>query len=212
MVVFVRRTATGRSVVRHSGMRTATLLLVSLIGSSFALAGCDGGEKKDDKKADAKKDDKGGDAKKDDAKKDDAKKDDAKKDDAKKDGAGGGDVKLPKTGLQGTAPAGSNVSDMMGSDMVQGPGLVATVSNVEGDAVTIEKAKEDADMYGPQGLEEEKLEDGFVLTFTNKGGMGTNYWVKVNRTIDGKQFECSTTASSEEQQKAAVDFCKSLKK
>lgn len=199
--IFVGRTATRTSVVRHSGMRTATLLLVSLLGSSLTLVGCDGGEKKDDKKADAKKDDKGGDAKK-----------DEKGGDAKKEEAGGGDVKLPKTGLQGTAPAGSNVSDMMGSDMVQGPGLVATVSNVEGDAVTIEKAKEDADMYGPEGLKEEKLEDGFVLTFTNKGGMGTNYWVKVNRTIDGKQFECSTTASSEEQQKAAVEFCKSLKK
>ncbi len=205
VAIFVGRAATGTSVVRHSGMRTATLLLVSLIGSSFALAGCDGGEKKDDKKADAKKDEKGGDAKK------DEKGGDAKKEE-KKEEAGGGDVKLPKTGLQGTAPAGSNVSDMMGSDMVQGPNLVATVSNVEGDAVTIEKAKEDADMYGPEGLKEEKLEDGFVLTFTNKGGMGTNYWVKVNRTIDGKQFECSTTASSEEQQKAAVDFCKSLKK
>lgn len=186
-------------------MRTATLLLVSLLGSSLTLVGCDGGEKKDDKKADAKKDEKGGDAKKDD------KGGDAKAED-KKEEAGGGDVKLPKTGLQGTAPAGSNVSDMMGSDMVQGPGLVATVSNVKGDPVTIEKAKEDADMYGPEGLKEEKLEDGFVLTFTNKGGMGTNYWVKVNRTIDGKQIECSTTASSEEQQKAAVEFCKSLKK
>ena len=42
--------------------------------------------------------------------------------------------------------------------------------------------------------------------------MGTNYWVKAMRTFDGKQFDCSTTASSEEQQKAAVDFCKSLKK
>ena len=187
-------------------MRTATLLLASLLGSSVALAGCDGGEKKDDKKEDG--------AKKDGDKKDGDKKDGDKKDDGAKkdDAAASGDVKLPKTGLSGVAPAGSKVSDMMGSDMVQGPGLTVTVANVEGDAVTLEKAKEDADMYGPEGMKEEKLDDGFILTFTNKGGMGTNYWVKAMRTFDGKQFDCSTTASSEEQQKAAVDFCKSLKK
>ncbi len=190
-------------------MRTATLLLASLLGSSFALAACDGGEKKDDKKEEGKKDDKKGD----DAKAGDAKGGDAKGGDAKGGGeAAGGDLDLPKTGLKGTAPAGSKVSDMMGSDMVQGPNLTVTVSNVEGDAVTIEKAKEDAEMYGPEGMKEEKLDDGFVLSFTNKGGMGTNYWVKAMRTIDGKQVECSTTASSEEQQKAAVDFCKTLKK
>ena len=162
-------------------------------------------ERKDCKEDDKKEDG----AKKDGDKKDGDKKDDgAKKDDA----AASGDVKLPKTGLSGVGPAGSKVSDMMGSDMVQGPGLTVTVANVEGDAVTLEKAKEDADMYGPEGMKEEKLDDGFILTFTNKGGMGTNYWVKAMRTFDGKQFDCSTTASSEEQQKAAVDFCKSLKK
>jgi|GEM_PF-2236294 len=188
-------------------MRTATILLASLLGSSVAIAGCDGGEKKDDKKEEGKKDEKKGDDKKGDAKAGDAKGDDKGGDAAK-----GGDVDLPKTGLKGAAPAGSNVSDMMGSDMVQGPGLVVTVANVEGDAVTIEKAKEDADMYGPENLKEEKLDDGFVISFTNKGGAGTNYWVEAYRTIGDKQFKCSTTASQEAQQTNAIAFCKSLKK
>lgn len=180
-------------------MRSAKLLLVSLLSSSVALVGCDG-EKKDDKKEDAKKDDAKGD------KKGDDKKADAKKEEA------AGDLALPKTALKGTAPAGSTVSDMMGSDMVRGPGLVATVKAVDGDAVTIEKAKEDADMYSPENMKEEKLDDGFVLSFTNKGGMGTNYWVQAFRTIGDKQFECSTTASEEAQQTNAIAFCKSLKK
>ena len=89
---------------------------------------------------------------------------------------------------------------------------VATVGPVKGDALTVEKAKEDADMYSPENIKEEKLDDGFVLSFTNKGGAGTNYWVKAYRTFDGKQFECSTTASQEEQQTNAIAFCKSLKK
>lgn len=186
-------------------MRTATLLLVSLLGSSVALAGCDG----------AKKDDKKGEGKKGDAKEGDAKEGDAKEGDAKEGGdaaAAAGDIDLPKTGLKGTAPADSKVSDMMGSDMVQGPGLVVTVANVEGDAWTIEKAKEDIDMYSPENIVEEKLDDGFALTYTNKGGAGTNYWVKVMRTFDGKQVDCTTTAPDEDHQKSALAFCKTLKK
>jgi hypothetical protein len=37
-------------------------------------------------------------------------------------------------------------------------------------------------LYTPQDLKIEKLEDGFLLTFTNKGGMGTNYWLTGRRT------------------------------
>jgi len=187
-------------------MRTATLLLVSLLGSSVALAGCDGA-KKDDKKEEGKKDDKKADAKEGDAKEGDAA-GDAKADDA----AAAGDIDLPKTGLKGTAPGDSKVSDMMGSDMVQGSGLVVTVANVEGDAWTVEKVKEDIEMYSPENIVEEKLDDGFALTYTNKGGAGTNYWVKVMRTIDGKQYDCSTTAPDEDHQKTALAFCKTLKK
>ena len=185
-------------------MRTSTAIMFSLLLGASTFACDKGGEKKaDDKKADGKGDDK-------------------KADEAKADGgeakaeadkpAGPGPVDLPKVGLKGDAPAGTNVSDMMGSDMVQGPGLVATVEKGEGKPATPEAAQEDAEMYGPKDPKIEKLDDGFVLTFTNEGSAGTNYWVNVRREIDGAAYWCSTTGSSQADSDAAVAFCKSLRK
>lgn len=185
-------------------MRTPTLILASLLSSSLALGCGGGGEKKDDSKdtkADAKKaDDKaGGDEK-------------AADDGAGGDEAAGGEVALPKTGLKGTAPAGANVSEMMGNDMVQAPGLVVTVEPGDDKPKTGEDAQKDADMYTPKDPKIETLEDGYVLTFTNEGGMGTNFFVNARREIDGKAYWCSTTASDQAQSDNAVAFCKSLKK
>jgi len=181
-------------------MRTTTLVLSCLLCTSFAV-GCGskpaepaGAKDNKEAKADAKKDVKA----------------DAKEE--KKEAAGGGDIDLPKVGLKGTAPAGTNVSEMMGNDMVQGPGLVATVEAGDDKPKTGEEAQKEADMYSPENAKIEKLEDGYVLTFTNKGGMGTNYWVQARREIDGKAYWCTTTASQQEQSDNAVAFCKSLKK
>ena len=67
-------------------------------------------------------------------------------------------------------------------------------------------------MYTPKNLKEEKLADGWAITFDNEGGMGKNYFVNVRREIDGKSIWCETTASQEAQQTNALNFCKSLKK
>jgi len=127
--------------------------------------------------------------------------------------ADGGLLDLPKLGLKGKAPAGSKAGDNIVGEghMVQGPGLVATVSPA-GDSTPKDAAaaKEDADMYSPLNWKEEKLEDGYVVSFENKGGMGTNYWVTARREIGGKAYKCSTTASQPQQQKNALEFCKSL--
>jgi hypothetical protein len=139
------------------------------------------------------------------------------------DGAAGGgegddakasaEIELPKSGVKGSAPAGAKVSEMMGSDMVQAPGLVATVSPAKDDTpATGEGAQKEAEMYTPVDPKIEKLDDGYVLTFTNKGGMGENFWVQSYRDIGGTKVSCSTTANSKEQQDNAVAFCKSLKK
>lgn len=194
-------------VVRWA-MRMSRTIFISLLACSLPLTACDDGGKKDDKKAADKKDD----GKKADAKGDE-KKADAKgeaKAEAKADGPA--EVALAKAGLKGMAPAGSKVSEMMGNDMVQGPGLVATVEPGDKKPKTADDAKKDAEMYSPENINVEEVEGGYVMTFTNKGGMGTNYWVQAYREIDGKPFFCSTTASQEEQQKNAVEFCKSLKK
>jgi hypothetical protein len=188
-------------------MRISRTILFTLLACSVPLTACDDKGKKEDGKADAKKDEKA------DAQAGEAKAGEEKeeaKEEAKADGPA--EVTLAKAGLKGMAPAGSKVSEMMGNDMVQGPDLVATVEPGEKKPATPDDAKKDADMYSPENLNVEELEDGYVMTFTNKGGMGTNYWVQSRREIDGTAYFCSTTASKEEQQKNAVEFCKSLKK
>jgi len=124
-------------------------------------------------------------------------------------------LKLDKLdGLQVEAPADTKAEDAIGGKgvMLQGAGLVMTIEPGEGKPEDADKAKEDVDMYTPQDLKVEKLEDGFLLTFTNKGGMGTNYWLTGRRTIGGKAYWCSTTAAKPEFVESAAKACKSLKK
>lgn len=136
-----------------------------------------------------------------------------------KEGEGGGGggapepVELAEVGLTGMAPAGATVSKGIGGGaMVQAPGLVATVAVAKDSTPkTAEAAKAEADMYSPKNTRSEKLDDGFVFTFENKGAAGTNYWVQVRRDIAGKGYWCTTTAPQKAQQDNAVAFCKSLK-
>lgn len=154
-----------------------------------------------------------GGATKGDAKKTDAKAGDAKAADAPK---AAGPLDLPKLGLKADAVPDATVGEMIpkgDGHMIQGPGLVVT-AQIASDSrpKTVEDAKKEADMYTPKNLKEEKLADGWAITFDNEGGMGKNYFVNVRREIDGKSIWCETTASQEEQQTNALNFCKSLKK
>jgi hypothetical protein len=127
--------------------------------------------------------------------------------------AAAGPLALDKIGLKAEAPAGATVGDAIGGSgvMVQAPGLIVTVEEAsDSRPKTIDDAKKDAEMYSPQNVKDEELDDGFVLTFDNEGGMGKNYFVSVRREIGEKHFWCETTASQPEQQAAAVAFCKSL--
>ena len=127
--------------------------------------------------------------------------------------AEGGDLALESMGLQIAAPVGSSVRDAIVGEgyMVQGPGLVMTVAAAsDSDPADLAAAKEAHDMYSPQNIGEEELEDGYILTFTNSGGMGDNYWVVGRRQIGETVVMCKTTASQEAQQTAAVTACKSI--
>jgi hypothetical protein len=195
-------------------MRTPTLLILSLLLTVSTSTACDkGGDKKDDKKVEDKKGD-------------DKKADDvapaegggaADGGGAAADGGGaaaGGtaELALPLIGLKADAPAGTTVMDMGGSDMVQGPNLVATVEKGDDKPKTGDDAIKDADMYTPKDPKVETLADGYALTFINVGEFGTNYFVNVRREIEGAAYWCTTTASSQEQSDNAVAFCKSLRK
>ncbi|HWB73774.1 MAG TPA: hypothetical protein VG755_02440 [Nannocystaceae bacterium] len=201
------------------------LSVVAILGLSLAL-GCD--SKKDEKKADDKK------AESKDAKKADDKKaegggggdkiaaGDTKAADAKAEPAGdakpeaaaaGGKLAIDKLNLTATAPAEASVGDGIGGSgvMVTGPGFAVNLEEAsETRPKDVAAAKKDAEMYTPQNLKDEKLADGWALTFDNKGDMGANFFVNGRRDIGGKAFWCETMASTTEQQTAALDFCKSL--
>jgi hypothetical protein len=135
-------------------------------------------------------------------------------DTADKAAAPAGPMKLEKLGgISIDVPAGTTLSDMAGSQMLQGPDLVVTVEEAgqfasETLAAELEEAK---DMYSALNVTQEEVEGGWHVTFENKGGMGTNYWVKSRVTIGDKAYTCGTTASSAKQQANALAACKSLK-
>lgn len=136
---------------------------------------------------------------------------------SKKDGGGSdkpaGPTKLTKLGLQIDVPGSVELSDAIGGEghMLMGEGIGAMQVTLEKEAKTLDAAKGDADMYTPKNLKEEKLADGWALTWDNTGSMGKNYFVQVQREIDGKAYSCSTTSPDERAQKVLA-ACKTLRK
>ena len=128
-------------------------------------------------------------------------------------GAPAAAFELGALGLTGDAPAGTKTRKMGKKVMVQGTGLVATVGAAgRFDAADVAAATKEANSNKGTNLKPEKLADGFLLTYENKGGAGSNYWVVSRRKIDGKDYSCGTTASNADQQANTAKFCKSLKK
>ena len=110
-------------------------------------------------------------------------------------------------------PAGASATDGISSGyMIMGPGVVVAVELAsDSRPKTLDDAKKEADMYTPKNLKDEKLADGWALTYDNDGGMGKNYFVNVRREIGGKAVWCETTSSSVDQQANALKACKSIK-
>jgi len=140
-----------------------------------------------------------------------------KKDEGGGGGGGGGApkaVKLPKLGLTIDVPGESRVDDaIMGEgNMINGSATGAMQVEIPKEAQTLDAAKEDAKMYTPTNQKEETLADGWALSFENKGSMGTNYWVTVYRTIDGKNYKCWATLPDGKKAANVLAACKTLKK
>jgi hypothetical protein len=137
--------------------------------------------------------------------------------DSEKGGAGGGGemttLELTKLGLKAQGPKGADIGDGVLGDgvLVQAPGYAVNIELAKDSTpATADAAKQEADMYTPKNIKTEKLADGFVFTFENKGGMGTNYWTQVRRDIGGKSYWCTANGPQAEQQANAVALCKSL--
>ncbi len=132
-------------------------------------------------------------------------------------GGGGGAaavVKLDTLGLELDVPGKVEVGKAIGGDgsMLQGSGIGAMTVEVAKTPMPIDEAKSDAKMYSPKNLKDETLPDGWLLTYENKGAMGTNYFVESRRTIDGKEIKCGTTGGDAKQVANVVAACKSLRK
>ncbi len=146
-----------------------------------------------------------------------------KKDEGGGGGAGGGGgggggapavVKLDTLGLELDVPGKVEVGKAIGSDgsMLQGSGIGAMTVEVATKPMPLDEAKSDAKMYSPKNLKDETLPDGWLLTYENKGAMGTNYFVESRRTIEGKEIKCGTTGGDAKQVANVVAACKSLRK
>jgi hypothetical protein len=124
-----------------------------------------------------------------------------------------GPTKLPKLGLSIDVPGAVEVGDaIMGEGhMLQGAGVGAMTVEIADKPQTLDEAKSDADMYTPKNLKDEKLADGWALTFDNTGSMGKNYFVQVRRDINGKTYNCSTTGGNDKQAAAVLAACKTLR-
>ncbi len=122
-------------------------------------------------------------------------------------------VKLPKVGLQLDIAGETMVSDGMEkvSNMVNGEAIGALEVDLADKPQTLDEAKTDAADFKPRNLKEEKLADGWALSYENTGSAGTNYFVRVRRDIAGKSYTCSTTGSQASQAQAVLAACKSLR-
>jgi hypothetical protein len=121
--------------------------------------------------------------------------------------------KLDKLGLTVTAPAGADVNEMGDTTMVSGGGTALTIkAATDTDPKTVDDGKSGA-LLGDKGrnLKGDKTADGWVVTWENTGSAGDNYWLSMRREINKKAYMCETTVSSEDQRKAAIAMCNSLK-
>jgi hypothetical protein len=124
-----------------------------------------------------------------------------------------GPTKLPKLGLTIDAPGSVDVGDaIMGEGhMLTGEGVGAMTVEIAKTPQSLDEAKSDAELYSPKNQKEEKLADGWVLTFENTGSMGKNFFVQVRRDINGKTYSCSTTGGNAKQAENVLAACKSLR-
>ena len=118
-------------------------------------------------------------------------------------------------GLTVQAPAETKVSkNAVGIGvMLKGPGVSMTIgTQLDVDAKTLEEAKKNAESYSPADMSDEQLSDGYILTYTSKGDMGTNYWLVGRRKIGDTAYSCGVSSPKKEHQQSAIAICKSLKK
>ncbi len=124
----------------------------------------------------------------------------------------GGAFALPALNLQLDVPAGSTVREMLGAQMISGAGVTLSIKAANPmSPADIEAARDQAEMYNGTNVSEETLDDGFVMTYQNTGGMGDNFFAVVRRQIRETAYMCESTTADAAQRDAAVAACRSLR-
>lgn len=138
---------------------------------------------------------------------------------AKAGAAGGagttGTSKLDKLGLAIDVPGEVMVNDGIGKKdlMLMGEkigGMTVGEANAH-TAKTLKAAKSESQLFKPKNVLGEQTADGYWLTFENTGSLGTNYWVKTLKKVNGKSYECSGTSDTAEKANAVLAACKTLR-
>lgn len=125
--------------------------------------------------------------------------------------AGPTNHKFAGLGLQVDLPPGWSVS-ASADDMIalQGPDVVMTI-HPEGEMLpkTSDEAAGMAGIVGPpKNLKEDKLADGWAVTYESAQGAGKGY---IHRKIGDKKIWCQPTAMKAEKLPDAVNVCKGLR-
>ena len=124
-------------------------------------------------------------------------------------------VQIPSLKLAMDAPQGTKASEVMvGIVAVEGPGLSAGITVAdEHTATTVEEEKKKSQMTKPTDMKDEKLSDGWVLTYEgNIEGGKRALFAEVDRTIDGTRYRCGSTVDTEKKRQATISVCKSLRR
>ncbi len=121
-------------------------------------------------------------------------------------------VEIPGLGLKVDAPPGAGTSGIGDATTISTEGFAITVKAPgEWDADNLREAETEAtNTYNAENINAETLPDGWALSFTNEGSMGTNYWVWVRRMIGETEVWCSVTASEEVVQTSGLEACKAI--
>ncbi len=123
-------------------------------------------------------------------------------------------MKLDKFELTMDVPAGTKLGEIGDRQLLKGPDLLVTVNETgqfspENVAMEVDEAKQTYD--DATNFAQEEVEGGWHVTFEEKDGSDTNYYVKSHVTVGDNTYVCGTTCSSAKLQANALAACKSLK-
>ncbi len=120
---------------------------------------------------------------------------------------------LDELGIQAMVPEGAQMAETPGGVTIIGMDVSMNVTRPSEFGISTELEEAQAwveENRDPQGLEVEELEDGWLITYTVEGELGTSYALDGARTIGEETFMCQTSVGYESLRDGAVELCRTL--